>query len=143
MDATTHEGRCFCGGTRLRVTGPAALQGFCHCTECREWSAGPITAYAIWPSEQVEILPGETGIVAYSRAGKAERLSCGRCGGAVATRIRGGAMTDVYPALLPDFGFEPAYHIFYAERMIDMADGLPKFLDMPETAGGSGRMADG
>ncbi len=33
-------------------------------------------------------------------------------------------------------------HLFYSERVVDFGDGLPKFIDMPETYGGSGEMAD-
>lgn len=28
--------------------------------------------------------------------------------------------------------YAPAFHIFYEERVMDLADGLPKFTDMPD-----------
>ena len=49
-------------------------------------------------------------------------------------------VTDVFPMIIKDFDFQPASHVNYAERVIDMRDGLPKFRDMPEIAGGSGKM---
>jgi hypothetical protein len=48
--------------------------------------------------------------------------------------------TDVFPMIIADFEFEPASHVNYAERVIDIRDSLPKFRDMPENAGGSGEM---
>ena len=49
-------------------------------------------------------------------------------------------MTVVYPMTLAGSGlsYAPAFHIFYAERVMDVADGLPKFAQMPEQFGGSG-----
>jgi hypothetical protein len=29
--------------------------GYCHCTSCRRWSAGPINAFTLWKSEAVAI----------------------------------------------------------------------------------------
>jgi hypothetical protein len=50
-------------------------------------------------------------------------------------------MTVVYAMTLADSGlvFAPASHIFYSERVMDFADSLPKFADMPERMGGSGK----
>lgn len=49
-------------------------------------------------------------------------------------------MTDVYPYLLRGFSFQPQAHVWYGQRVVEMNDGLPKFRDMPEEAGGSGEM---
>ena len=55
-------------------------------------------------------------------------------------------MTVIYPMTLAGpkgtFEFEPAFHIFYEERVMDVKDGLPKFLDKPQSMGGSGTMID-
>ena len=53
-------------------------------------------------------------------------------------------MTVVYPMTLVGSGlaYEPAFHIYYAERVMDIADGLPKFADMPEQFRGSGETVD-
>ena len=50
----------------------------------------------------------------------------------------------VYPLTLSgsDFRYEPAMHIFYDERVMDIADALPKFVDVPAEAGGSGALVD-
>ena len=55
-------------------------------------------------------------------------------------------MTAVYPMTLAGpqdtFKFEPAFHIFYEERVMDVGDGLPKFVDVPEQFGGSGKTVE-
>ncbi len=39
-----------------------------------------------------------------------------------------------------DMKHEPTVHVYYADRTIDVKDGLPKFKDMPAEFGGSGDM---
>ena len=50
----------------------------------------------------------------------------------------------VYPMTLAGSGLEyqPAFHIYYEERVMDMADGLKKFATMPEAFGGSGELVE-
>ena len=48
------------------------------------------------------------------------------------------ALVDVYAATLPTLKFSPGLHINYAETVLPMRDGLPKFKDFPAQFGGSG-----
>ena len=47
-------------------------------------------------------------------------------------------MIVVYAAQMADFGlsFTPAFHIYHEERVMDLADGLPKYRTMPKMFGG-------
>jgi hypothetical protein len=47
-------------------------------------------------------------------------------------------LVDVYPATIPDMKFVPAVHVNYAETVLPLKDGLPKFSDVPAEMGGSG-----
>jgi hypothetical protein len=47
-------------------------------------------------------------------------------------------VVDVYAATLPALRFAPGLHINYAETVLPMRDGLPKFKDFPKDFGGSG-----
>ncbi|HZV17710.1 MAG TPA: hypothetical protein VFF84_03360 [Sphingobium sp.] len=49
-------------------------------------------------------------------------------------------MVDVFAATLPDLPFAPGVHVHYAETVLPMKDGLPKFRDFPANLGGSGEM---
>jgi len=59
-------------------------------------------------------------------------VSCARCGTPIADEGR--RMWIAFPTLF-DFGeagevpkaFQPTCHIFYSQRVVDMADGLPKW----------------
>lgn len=138
-----HRGSCYCGAVTVTVKGPPAAAGYCHCLECRKWHSAPINAFGIWPEANVTI-EGPTTTSAVSEA--SGRVSCSKCGGCLVNLKPTLGMTAVYPMTLagPEatFKFEPAFHIFYAERVMDVHDELPKFTDMPEQFGGSGKTVE-
>ena len=138
----TFQGSCFCGAVQLEVAGDAAFQGFCHCDDCRRWSGTPVTAFALWPSDKVRVTAGEDRLVSYSQTGSAERKHCATCGGSIMTETPSAGLTDVYPMILDGYAFAPAFHVYYGLRVIDLPDGLPKYRDMPDNAGGSGEMIE-
>ena len=47
-------------------------------------------------------------------------------------------LIDVYAATIPGVPFKPEAHINYAETVLPMKDGLPKFKDFPKEIGGTG-----
>jgi hypothetical protein len=59
QDEKTFEGQCFCGAVRLVVTGEPVGAGYCHCANCRSWSAGPVNAFTLWKPEAVAVTEGE------------------------------------------------------------------------------------
>jgi hypothetical protein len=134
----TYEGRCFCGAVQLRVTGAPAAMGYCHCTSCREWSAGPVNAFALWKTSAVEITKGAELIGTYNKTPQTFRKWCTKCGGHVLTDHPPFDMIDVYAAITPALEFVPSVHVYYAETTLRIRDGLPKMKDMPAAMGGSG-----
>ena len=146
-DNRKYEGTCFCGKVKIQVKGTAAAAGYCHCHSCRKWHGAPINAWTIWPDDAVEITQGQDLIHTFNMQGKdgpSTRLSCKTCGAAVANQKPQSSMTVVYAMTLAesDYSFEPALHIWYAERVLDIADTLPKFVDLPIEYGGSGDLID-
>jgi len=47
-------------------------------------------------------------------------------------------LVDVFAAILPALKFSPGVHVNYAETVLPIKDGLPKFKDFPAEFGGSG-----
>ena len=138
----THKGGCFCGAVSVEVTGQPVAQGFCHCSDCRAWSAAPVTAYALFPTPSVRVTAGADALG--DRVGKTglKRMHCQKCGGGVMSEITQAGLIDLSPPVIPDFAFEPQAHVNYAERMISMKDGLPKFAKMPDPVTGLGEMIE-
>ena len=112
--------------------------GYCHCRDCRAWSAGPVNAFTLWQPEAVSVVKGEDSVGTYKKTDASHRQYCTRCGGHVLTQHPGGNFTDVYAAILPDLEFSPALHVNYESAVLRIPDGLPKMKDFPKEMGGSG-----
>jgi len=134
----THHGECFCGAVQVEVTGEPAAMGYCHCNSCRSWSAGPVNAFSLWPADAVKVTAGDEQLATYSKTAFSERQHCSQCGGHVMNRHPTIGLVDVYAAVIPSLNFAPAVHVNYAETVLPMKDGLPKFRDFPADIGGSG-----
>lgn len=137
-----HKGGCFCGAVELEVTGPPIVQAYCHCGDCRAWSGTPVTSATLWPADAVQVTKGEDHILSYSRTGETIRKSCKTCGGALAAAIPAAGLVDVFGGVLKGFHHEATAHVYYAQRVLDIRDGLPKFRDMPAEGGGSGEFVE-
>jgi hypothetical protein len=139
-DTNVYTGRCFCGAVELTVTGEPAAMGYCHCDSCREWSAGPVNAFSLWPPAAVRITKGAENVGRYQKTEKSIRQWCKTCGGHLLTEHPLWSLTDVYVAVIPDLPFKPALHVNYQEAVLPMKDGLPKQKDVPAEMGGSGEL---
>ena len=138
-DATSYEGRCFCGAVRIRAKGAPFSMGYCHCEDCRAWAAAPVNAFTLWSAGSVEIAKGEEHVGTYCKTERSHRKHCVRCGGHLLTDHPGEGFTDVYAAILPELTFEPRIHVHYAERVLRIVDGLPKYEHLPQEFGGDGK----
>ena len=133
----THKGECFCGTVRIEVSGTPEAMGYCHCSSCRSWSGGPVNAFTLLEPQ--------------CRAGHSRcrtRWHLPEDGGERAEIFAGmrwspsgqhpsWGVVDVFAATLPTLEFSPGVHVNYAETVLPMRDGLPKFKDFPAQFGGS------
>jgi hypothetical protein len=136
----TYKGECFCGTVKLEVTGEPAAMGYCHCGSCRSWSAGPVNAFTLWKPEAVRVTKGAEQIATYAKTPASERQYCKKCGGHLMTNHAPFGLIDVYAATIPGLAFKPVLHVNYAETVLPMRDGLPKFKDFPKDFRGSGEL---
>ena len=135
-----YSGKCFCGAVELTAMGAPAAMGYCHCTSCREWSAGPINAFSLWPTKKVQITKGADNLGSYSKTPQSIRKWCETCGGHLLTDHPPWGLVDVYAAIIPDLTFTPALHVHYQETVLPLKDGLPKQRNVPKEMGGSGEL---
>jgi hypothetical protein len=136
----THKGACFCGAVQIEVSGAPEAMGYCHCASCRSWSAGPVNAFSLWQPSAVRVTAGAGEIASFSKTPMSQRQYCRRCGGHLMIDHPPFGLIDVYAATLPTLKFQPGVHINYAQTVLPMRDGLPKFKDFPAPMGGSGEM---
>ncbi len=135
---TTYKGSCFCGDVQFTVTGEPVAMGYCHCNDCRLWSAGPVNAFTLWKPEAIKVTQGEDQIRTYNKTEKSSRKWCAHCGGHLFTDHPHWSLIDVYAATIPSFPFKAGVHVNYQETVLPMKDGIPKLKDFPSEMGGSG-----
>ncbi|PLX87083.1 MAG: aldehyde-activating protein [Desulfuromonas sp.] len=144
-EAGNYRGSCFCGDVEFTLSGVPAAMAYCHCRSCREWSAGPVNAFTLWPPESFTITRGAEKISEFDRVaaagdgvGTSIRKWCSNCGGHVYIDHPTMGVVDVPAVLIQGFSFQPGFHVHYQEKVHPMKDGLTKFKDLPAEAGGSG-----
>lgn len=135
-----YTGKCFCGAVTLEVSGAPAVMGYCHCGDCAAWAAAPVTAFGMWPADNVRIASGGNDIGSFAKTEKAHRKFCKRCGGHLITALPVFDLVEVYPSVVPGLIYEPTVHVNYASMTLPIKDGLPKFKDLPADFGGSGEL---
>ena len=140
--ASTHKGSCFCGAV-IEAPGMPVEMGYCHCSSCRSYSGGPLTAFILWKAADVKVTKGAAFLGQFNKLGMSNRRFCTRCGGHVMTEHPGLGFTDVGPAVLPGVAFKPVVHLNYAETVLPMNDALRKLKDFPAHVGGSGEVIAG
>jgi hypothetical protein len=137
---TAHKGSCFCRAVEITASGAPFAMGYCHCKDCRAWSAGPVNAFTLWKRDAVKVTQGADSLATYIKTDASHRQYCTKCGGHVMTDHPGADFTDVYAAILPTLAFEPALHVNYESAVLSIKDGLPKLKDFPAEMGGSGEI---
>lgn len=140
MEASVHEGACFCGAVKFRVTGAPEAMGYCHCASCRSWSASPVNAFSLWKPGALQVLEGKEHVSVFNKTPNSARQWCNKCGGHLWTDHPAMGMIDVYAASIPTLQFKPGVHVFYSEKVLQIKDGLPKQKDTPKEMGGSGEL---
>ena len=134
-----YEGHCFCGAVQIKATGAPFAMGYCHCKDCRAWSAGPVNAFTLWQPDAVEVTKGAECLATYKKTEASHRQFCSKCGGHVMSDHPGANFKDVYAAILPGLDFQPGLHVNYESAVLRVKDGLPKMKDFPAEMGGSGK----
>ena len=100
-------GRCFCGAVEVTVRGKPEAMGYCHCSSCRSWSAGPVNAFTLWKPENVEVTRGKDQVGMFQKTETSQRTYCKKCGGHLMTVHPTLKVVDVYAATIPALAFQP------------------------------------
>lgn len=138
MSSKEYIGQCFCGAIEISAIGAPFAMGYCHCKDCRAWSAGPVNAFTLWKPDDVKVTKGTDLLGNFALTDASQHKYCTHCGGHVMTDHPAGGFTDVFAAILPTLKFEPGVHVNYESTVLRMKDGLPKLKDFPAEMGGTG-----
>ena len=94
-------GACFCGAVEIEVSGAPEAMGYCHCSSCRSWSAGPVNAFTLWKPANVMVTRGAEFVGHFKKTDLSDRQFCTKCGGHIMTDHPPIGLTDVYAATIP------------------------------------------
>ncbi len=128
--------KCSCGAVELKVAGSPAACGYCHCGTCRDFYGLPVFAATAWNREHVEITKGKDRTREFIHPTKqVRRYFCVACGETLFGTNRLGMAVIGTPLISKAFGhalpaeFQPTFHLFYAYRVLEVEDKLPKYLE--------------
>ncbi len=127
---------CSCGSLGMLVSGSPVARAYCHCSSYRHFYGLVVLAATAWKSEVVSIVKGQTLVKTHQHPTKQlQRCFCTICGTnlfginrlgfkvihtSLFAESTGGAVPK---ELMPEF------HLFYAERELNIDDELPKYLE--------------
>lgn len=126
--------QCQCGQTGFVLLGEPAARAHCHCQACRDFYGTSVLSATAWPAHALQVTQGEPASYAHPTR-QMSKSFCQRCGevlfgtnrlgmrvvpNSLAARAAGGALPP---------GWQPAMHLFYRHRVIDVADDLTKYSD--------------
>lgn len=132
--ATVYELSCDCGATRLIARGDPSRSAFCHCESCRKLYGVEVLSASAWPNESIKrTVSDEATLIGHRLAGRRMwRYHCSHCGRLMHGRNRRGEIVipnerfrEAAGGRLPS-AVMPVEHLFYNQRVLDIADDLPK-----------------
>ena len=135
-------GKCMCGAVQFEVPGEPFAMLICHCIDCRAWSASPVNGATAFKRDELTVTKGQEFIKKYNSSNGHERCWCSKCGGHIFSDHPAFDLIDVYASVLDGIEFKPGAHVNYAQSILPIKDGLPKFKDFTKELGGSGELMD-
>lgn len=149
-----YSGHCYCNTVKFECVGEPLFTQHCHCNKCREIAAlssneKDKTGYsftAAYLTTNFHITHGKDELESVVRNHSTLWL-CGKCksliyGISLDPDKQAGIginINDFNFTTLPD-SFKPVRHIWYADRIVEINDDLPKFKDAPKEQFGSGEL---
>lgn len=129
----TYDVTCSCGTVAMQLTGELRVRGHCHCNACRALLDTPYHSVNAWNPEQVFVTKGEDHLKGFQHPDLTmKKVYCETCGDVLwntnkmdwrvvsqhlMARNNGGALPEA---------LQSQSHFFYANRIIDVDDDLPK-----------------
>ena len=123
------QAECFCGGTKIEISGSPDSVSYCHCNSCRKATGAPVTAYASFKNSSLSFRSGELNF--YESSPGTKWGSCSVCHSPVTYQSRKyPEETHFHLMTIGAYGdLPPGSHVHFEEkvRWMDIADDHPKY----------------
>lgn len=125
--------QCPCGATQFTVSGTPLVRAICHCTICQSFNASPYADITVFSNGQVD-LPSDHPVEfrEYRKPPAVQRGKCSVCDKPAIEYLRLPVLPDI--VFVPSANFvdqsilpAPSLHIFYASRVADIQNDLPRY----------------
>ncbi|MFK7751517.1 MAG: GFA family protein [Sedimentitalea sp.] len=80
----TISGRCYCGSITFWCASKPQVVAYCHCSDCRRATGGPVAAFAAFAEGEITFAPNEGQSVCVTAG--VTRTFCGQCGSSLTGR---------------------------------------------------------
>lgn len=124
-----HEGGCYCGAVRYRVSGRPGNTMICHCRSCRRMSAAPVMPWLTFRQDQFALICGQP--VEFHSTEPVTRSFCRNCGTPLSYVHRNNPDSiDLTTCSLDDpNAFAPTHHSWLGDDLawVCFGDGLPAY----------------
>ena len=104
--AETHKGGCYCGAVEIEVRGEPLEVGYCHCDNCRRYSAAPVSAFTLWKWENVNLVKGADFLGKFNSSEISDRRYCTKCGSHISVDHPTLGLIDVRDRRSPEFSVQ-------------------------------------
>jgi hypothetical protein len=138
--------KCDCGAIEVEFPADPFGDFYCHCKSCRMLNSSSACQLRPYPKDTAKVTKGADKLKKFDCTDKTmSRFFCGDCGMKVYhTNASGLNIINVAAVSICDEAgqapMKPGAHLYYADRVADFADDLPKFKNFPESFGGDGIM---
>jgi hypothetical protein len=126
--------QCHCGNVSFELHNQPAARANCHCQSCRDFYGTSILSATAWNAEAVQLTNGQVTTFAHPTK-QLSRTFCINCGETLFGTNRLGMrvvpnsiVARAAGGIVPEH-WRPTMHLFYRFRIIDVADGLTKYVD--------------
>lgn len=125
-------GSCDCGTFSFESSKPPSARFVCHCLFCQDFTGKAFSDVSVLTAGRIE-MKGTADLIhkKYRLPPNLNRTRCARCGKPAMETMGAGPFKLVF---VPSKSFVEQHllppvqlHVFYNRRLVDVADGLPKY----------------
>lgn len=149
-------GQCYCGAVKFNVSSEPLFTQYCHCNKCREVASlskreADKLGYnftAAFLTQHFQITDGKEHLTILPR-NNSNLMLCQSCNSLLygismdedkQAGIGVNANNFIFSEKELPASFQPDKHIYYAEKLVEFDDELPKYVDCPVEQFGSGEL---
>src|SRR5438552_16887643 len=96
--------------------------GYCHCENCRRYSAAPVSAFTLWKKEKVVLTKGAEFLGRFKGGEISDSRYCTKCGVHISVNHPTLGLIAVRIGALRDLPFKPQVQLNYARTILAMSD---------------------